>query len=765
MRHFMCGVAAAALFAPPAIAQTAVADDGAMVSELIVTSRRKEEKVQDVPAAVTGISAEQMKDLGGLRDIKDLSYLLPGLAFVDTGNINAENNIRGAGAGTARTAGVDSPIAVLRDGASITGGNIGGRTFTRLDLFDLERVEVTRGPQGALYGVNAVGGVIQALSQRPKAEFGGSLAGVYSPEIERRQIEAILNIPIPELHLGIRLGVTDAEREKGFFYNTFTRRYGDIEEFRAGRVAVEWTPRDDLRLFVVMDQSDERSPSNTLKSVNAQNDPTLPAGQFGPPDIDGVFRYAANTSNAVNRNVASLNAQVEWDSPIGRLSSTTLLRRRTTMFSQDADGTAPGDPTPPSPGPTCATRSCSTVFEDDTEIASEELRLAGDFGPALSWLVGGNVSSRQTDFFTIVDGRTTSAANLNPSPTANVASVSKEEEVQKGLFASASWKATDALTIDAAVRYNDSSKKTDAYTIARQLGPLNCVVNYTDPLRVFATAPSCVRARALIADSFKTTAPSVSAKYEIAPNWRVFGSAAVGYRAGGFNGNSVLDPNIVASYRPEKNLAFEAGTKFELGGAFFTATAFRNNFDDLLVTIDTIGPDNVSRNSRFNAGKAKTYGVDLEVFGLYRLPPGQGSISYTGAINYLTGKIRSGPYAGQTVEGSPEWTYTATLAYRRSIAGPWRLQVAGSYRGQRGGYTNTTKINNRVKLADFDIFNASVGVDNGQWRATLEARNLFDKTYVILPTPTNDIYGDPREVRLTLSYAFGSEARARGRGM
>ncbi|MCC7266781.1 MAG: TonB-dependent receptor [Caulobacteraceae bacterium] len=759
MRHLMWGVALAAVLAAPAAAQTSAEGEDTTVSELVVTSRRKEERVQDVPAAVTGLSATQMKDQGGLRDIKDLSYLLPGLAFVDTGNINAENNIRGAGAGTARTAGVDSPIAILRDGASITGGNIGGRTFTRLDLFDLERVEVTRGPQGALYGVNAVGGVIQALSQRPKPEIGGSLASLYSPEIDRRQIDAIVNVPIPALNLGLRIGVTDAERDKGFFFNTFTQRYGDLEAFRAGRVALEWRPRDDLRLFVVMDQSDERSSSNTIKNVAARHDPPLPERQFSPPDPDGPYLYAANTSNDVNRNVASLNAQAEWDSPIGKLSSVTLLRRRTTMFSQDADGTAPGDPTPPFPAATCATRSCSTVFQDHTEIASQELRLAGDFGASLSWLAGGNYSGKQTDFSTILDGRTTSAANLNPSPTANGASVAKEEEVQKGLFASLSWRATDALTRDGAVRYNDSSKKTDAYTIRRQVGALNCSASYIDPLRVFATAPDCVQARALITDSFKTTAPSVSAKYEITPNLRVFGSAAVGYRAGGFNGNSVLDPQIVPSYRPEKNVAFEAGAKFELGGAFFTATAFRNNFDDLLVTVDTLGPDQVSRNSRFNAGKAKTYGVDLEVFGAHRFAPGQGSISYTGAINYLTGKIQSGPYAGRTVEGSPEWTYTATLSYRRPIAGPWRLQVSGSYRGQRGGYTNTTEINNQVRLADFDIFNAAVGVDNGQWRATLEARNLFDKTYVILRNPTNDIYGDPREVRLSLSYAFGSEAR------
>ena len=159
MKKMMYRAALAALMTAPAFAQTPQqppttatqtppADENRDV--VIVTARLVEEKVQDVPAAVTGLSTQQIEDAGGLKDIKDLSYLLPGLSFVDTGNINAENNIRAAGAGTARTAGVDSPIAVLHDGASITGGNIGGRTFTRQDLFDVARVEVTRGPQGAL---------------------------------------------------------------------------------------------------------------------------------------------------------------------------------------------------------------------------------------------------------------------------------------------------------------------------------------------------------------------------------------------------------------------------------------------------------------------------------------------------------------------------------------------------------------------------------------------------------------------------------------
>jgi iron complex outermembrane receptor protein len=167
---WLASAIALGLSAPPALAQSA--DAGATDGdEIVVTARKREERIADVPASVTSLSGEQLEELGGLTDIKDLSFLTPGLAFVDTGNINAEVSIRGAGAGTARVTGVDAPIGVLRNGANISGGNIGGRTYTRADLFDVERVEAIRGPQGALYGVNAVGGVLNVISARPRPEF------------------------------------------------------------------------------------------------------------------------------------------------------------------------------------------------------------------------------------------------------------------------------------------------------------------------------------------------------------------------------------------------------------------------------------------------------------------------------------------------------------------------------------------------------------------------------------------------------------------
>src|SRR5690606_22196247 len=280
-------------------------------------------------------------------------------------------------------------------------------------------------------------------------------------------------------------------------------------------------------------------------------------------------------------------------------------------------------------------------------------------------IVGANIQGRQTDFTTVLDGRTTSVVNAAPSPIANVGQGVKEEELQTGAFASVSWQLMDPLTLDAAVRYNHSEKTTDAFTVVRgpATGATSCVLVYAAPLRAQTERPDCLRNRAVLEETFNTTAPSASLKYEITDDLRVFASAGIGYRAGGFNANSVLSPLILPTFDPEKNTAYEIGAKFEVLNAFFTVTAFENQFDDLLVTVDSTF-NAVTRNWRFNAGKAKTSGVDFEVFGNSLLPEGWGRLDYNGAVNYLTGEIESGPYAGRKVEGSPEWTYTGTMTYR-----------------------------------------------------------------------------------------------------
>jgi iron complex outermembrane recepter protein len=731
------------------------------VEEIIVTARKRAESIQEVPAAVSTLSGAQLENLGGVTSIKDLASLLPGVALVDTGNINTEINIRGAGAGTARTANVDSPLAILRDGNSISGGNIGGRTFTRADLFDLERVEVIRGPQGSLYGVNAVGGVLNAISRKPGSSLGFSLAADYSDTIGRTAIDAIANIPLLNDRLSVRLGLQNVEKTGGFFFNTFTNSYGDIEEYQGGRLSVRISPTPSIDMLLVYDQSEEVSASNRIKSVNAVNDPTTAVTQRGPVDIDGPFLYAHNTPNQVDRELKSLSLQFSADIPWGVLSSTSGWRKRDTVFQQDEDGSAPGYATAPFPAATCATRSCITIFADKTEMSSSELKFAHAGSGSVDWSIGVNVLNKVTDFATISDGRTTSATVTTPSATANNASANTEEENQWGVYGALTWRIDDRITLDAAVRHSKSEKDFNAFAIQR-IGTsptISCL--YLTPFA--ETNSACIRTPTTIADDFSVTAPTLALKAKITDRLRVFGSVGKGFRAGGFNGNSVLDNGIPSSFTPEETLAFEGGMKFEVAGANATISLFENRFDDLLVTVARIGPDLVSRNYRFNAGKATTRGLDAEVFGRLPIPADYGILSYTLAYNYLTGGINAGPYSGKDVEGSPETTYTLTSNYLKRLSNGMSFGSFISYRGTRGGYTNTVQINNLVRMVDTDLFDGGIFAEVGSVRLTLQAENLTDETYVSLRDPTRDVYGNPRTVSLRLSYKFGSEARQGGR--
>jgi iron complex outermembrane receptor protein len=724
--------------------------------EIVVTARKREEQIIDVPASVSALTGDQLEDLGGVTDIRDLSYVAPGLALVDTGNINSEVSIRGAGAGTARVTGVDAPIGVLRNGANIAGGNIGGRTYTRTDLFDVGRVELVRGPQGALYGVNSVGGVMNVINRRPDFEHGARASWGWSPDVERGSLEAILNLPLGE-NLALRLGGQAIKSQDGHFQNVVTGEAGDLEEYEAGRVSLLWTPTPRLSFYTIVDSSTDISSSNRVRTRYELNDPTATPG---PVDPDGPFIFGHNTSNEVTRDLFSWTGEAVWESPFGDLTSITSYRDRGTRFLQDEDGTAPGYAQAPLPAAPCFTRTCITIFTDDTEMMSQELRLTNSIGDDIDWMLGVNWQDRETEFAFIADGRTNNnLATL--SPTANSASVAIEGDTQIGVFGSLSWRATERLTIDAAARWGRSDKEARAYNVRRGAGPVFCP--YLDPINGdLSVLPTCVSSLITFDESFDNTSPSASIRYALSDDWNVFASAARGYRSGGFNGTAVAFPGVVPeTFDPESTTAYEIGTKFAFGGGLVTLTSFWNDFEGLLVSLPVPG-DTAGRSYRDNAGDAETHGVDLEWAGRASfLPEAIGTLDFTLGANWLSGEIESGPYTGRSVEGSPEYTYTATGIYTRELFSEWLMIASASYRAQRDGFTNTTQINNLVPLDDLDLWDARLSLERGIMSFSISAENLFDETYVALRDPNRSVYGDGREVTFRIAVRGGSEAPRR----
>ena len=161
---------ACAVFAPSFAAAAEGGDNE--IEELLVTARKREERLRDVPVAATALGAEEIKDQGGLANAQALLSNSPGVNFANTSNsLTSDVSVRGSG--TSRATNAEAGVGLFRNGAFIGGGNVAGRTFAGIDLFDVQRVEILRGVQGGLGGRNAVGGSINVITQRPTHEFEG----------------------------------------------------------------------------------------------------------------------------------------------------------------------------------------------------------------------------------------------------------------------------------------------------------------------------------------------------------------------------------------------------------------------------------------------------------------------------------------------------------------------------------------------------------------------------------------------------------------
>jgi iron complex outermembrane recepter protein len=194
------------------------------IEEIVVTARKREERLRDIPTAATALGADQMRELGGVATAQSLLTNVPGVNFANTSNpVTSEVSIRGSGTSRATTA--ESGVGLFRDGAFIGGGTVLGRTFTDLDLFDAERIEVLRGVQGGLDGRNAEGGSVDVITARPTHKYEGYVFGDIANN-DHAEGQLVVNLPIDD-HWAMRFGADYMDQSKGFYRLPLLDRYAD----------------------------------------------------------------------------------------------------------------------------------------------------------------------------------------------------------------------------------------------------------------------------------------------------------------------------------------------------------------------------------------------------------------------------------------------------------------------------------------------------------------------------------------------------------
>ncbi|WP_374571333.1 TonB-dependent receptor [Phenylobacterium sp.] len=656
--------------------------DANTLTEIVVTARKREEKLFDVPNAITAVAPSQMDDLH-LNDARDVLTLVP-TAFLQ------ENN-----AGTARDIsirGVGTPTLFAEPGVALYVDEIYSSGFISYptQFYDLERVEVLRGPQGALYGRNAVGGAVNVISKAPTDTFEASLKATVA-RYDRYELQGVLNAPVND-RFGLRLAAWRTNQDKGEYYNQTLGRYIDASNSSGVRLSARATPTDQLTLNLTVEHNEADTAGTNL-----------------------YFPGAGETKRTIERDTQPVNS---FDTT--RLSMQAAYDSDTAgRFTLVAGG-----------------RDYSLTGQEDTDLSA-------DFAPsALNSYLGQQVTDRENKVrsrfaearwlspqygpFNLLAGIT----YLNDSATGDLVSnfnyytlatgapadltIDNRQRVKSWAgFAEATWTITPAVSLIADLRYTNDKKTADftflpAGALAAALGP---------------------QQTAKLDKTFDNWSPGVTLAWTPADDLRVYGKIQSGFRAGGFNYNVANAANL--PYGEETSVNYEAGAKKRLwdGRASVAATAYLLRQKDVLVPLyDLTAPGPLS-GYLANAGKARTWGLELE--GQARITTG---LDASMALGWLDAELTSGTGAsglvlkGKELPSSRPLTASLTLKYRHPITGGMELMLDGAYTYRARGYQD---LSNTARVSDANLLNLSAGLDFGRFQTSVYVNNALDDDYDI----------------------------------
>ncbi len=723
-------LAVAALSAAPLAAQDTAAAPAADETEdqgIIVTGLRREESLQDTPAAVTAFNSEAISN-AGIERPADFIALTPNVNLVETQNAgNAFVIIRGI----TQNRNSEPSVAVIVDGVQ----QVNAAQFNQ-DLFDIEQIEVLKGPQGGLYGRNAIGGAIIITTKKPTDEFAGNItAGVDNGF--GYFLRGGVSGPIAD---GVKFRVAGSWYDtEGFIPNTFLGEDADpVEDFSLrANLLVEATDRLTFDLRGSMNQL--RTQGLYYNIVN---------------DVNTIADVEVNNRGQNDRDIYNLSLKVEYAGDNAVLTSISSYDTLEEVLTGDAFDFRP---IPQSFffnlfeqifGPGNGFDLNQSQFLD-VEAFSQEVRLASpEDGRAFNWMVGGYLidTNRFISTGNMIDTgngvfpvfRTPSTNPLNPQ----FSFLSDgQENFAWALFANAGYELSPEFRVDASLRYDRDRRRQTTLT----------------PQGFLPVVPGVPQAqsgevRTAVFDDWQ---PKITLTYEPNPDLTIYGGYSRGFRSGGFNqtgvGAEAINNAIVGVgdiFRAETADTFEIGAKAQLGpvrlaGAAYTTLSKNSYFFVFLAQSSTQNLGNIPE-TRIN-------GFELEASAEV-LP----NLDINAAIGVTDSEIKDFPDASVIGNEAPQISrYTLNLGAQ--YAGPISDSLDGLLRidYRRTGKTWWEPFNTTVRNP-VDIVDARAGVtmDNGL-SVTAFASNLFNEIYNAEFSPGGFVFrARPRRYGVEIGFKF-----------
>ena len=690
------------------------------LAEVVVTAQKVSQKLMDVPASITALSGTQLEQFHATQ-ISDWVGYVPGLNIDGGGAPGRQVFILEGIAPISSASEVGTYVDDMPVGSSSSFG-AGGSAALDLMPYDLERIEVLRGPEGTLYGASTMGGLVKYVLKAPNpnefsASVGGDFFGIKNADGHGDAVRGAVNLPLVTDHLGLRISAYD-DYTPGYIDNGVTGAKGENElRQTGGRAALLWNVNSDVSVQASMLYQKSAVSNSAVVALNAATGQPL----FGDLTNDNI------RAEPFEQELRLYNLTLNWDMSWAQLTSASSYQefQNNSLVDQSAVLGPVGSLVTGVPG----LQSDESV-QIDLKKFTQEIRLTSPQEQSLKWLLGVFYTHERSENVDTIDGYDATGAAL---PTGNPLEDSSEPSIYQeyATFGNLTYSFNDRFDLTGGLRYAHNNQSFST-SIGGSLLP-----------------PSTLPGRS---DQGVTTF-MVSPNYHLNDKTIVYVRVASGYQPGGPN---TVFPGVPAptQFKSSTLIDYQPGLKstFLDNRASVDLSAFYIDWTKIQILSSLPG---VPTNFFVNGGKARSEGLDLS--GQYA--PVQSlvlgaNVNYTDAI--LTTPVAwLDTAAGARLPYIPRWSGSLTAQYTTPIATNWNAFGGGGYRylgsrlsnaagqsslGLPAGYT----------LGSYSLIDLRAGVTHGGLTVALFVKNLADKR----------AYESPAEYRYTQTFNMPIDIKA-----
>jgi len=748
------------------------------IEEVIVTAEKRAQNIQDVPLSVAAIGGNDIR-LGKIANLSDITYKTPGLTFARFNVGELRIYIRGIG-NSSDSAASDPAVGIFVDDVYI--GRTGG---AGVDLMDLERIEILRGPQGTLYGKNTNGGAVHFVTRSPSQEREVKISGSVG-NYGMTQLQGLINGGLSDSVSG-KFVFSHYQRD-GFGKNVITadeiNTLGDFDNsvIIGGSIGADGNGEDlddlektGLRGQLLFDISDSAS--------------LLLSADYSKAESNGTCRHLQNLDNAIQglgpfwamamsedylsderncstqfdtkqeREIKGVMARYDRTMDWANFSSITAWRDSESRLVDDLTSiplndlgavSPPGMPFPLSlPGVFTAPENVIDAADEDASQFSQEFRLTGTINK-LDWVAGAFYMkedvTRDEEFYTHYS---TLLQFLGLAPVGDVLFTQDNTTTSKALYAQGDWHMNDQWTLTYGLRWSDDKKEIEQNSID--------LLGTGFPTGVPLILPE-FPAPVFASESWSKVTQKLSVNYKPNDNLMLFATYSEGFKSGAFPSQTNLPAVAGSSVDPEFVTNHEVGFKSTLwdGRIQFNMVYYDMDYDDLQV---------FELNSQLllvlNSAQAESKGVDVE-FNILPLENLMISTSYNYSDAVYTDFINSAgnDYSGNKLTHAPDSAYTIDADYSVNLGDAGSLTFNVNHNWKDDYFTSASNAEvTRQEATGLLGASTSWTSNDGSWTATLWGKNLTDETVIanriVDPTKvTSEYYTAPRTYGVTVSKSF-----------